>query len=60
MDNVVSKDKLNISLVTDIIEDGKKLRSINELIAKYDVKFPFTAYNHEFQKEVLLTGTGNP
>lgn len=58
--HTTTQDKLDISMITDIIEDGKKLRSINELMAKYDLKFPFTAYNHKYQKEVLLIKTSNP
>lgn len=33
-----------LQMIDDIIEDGQKLRSLNELIEKYDLSIPFTAY----------------
>jgi hypothetical protein len=60
MTNTTTENKLDISMITDIIEDGKNLRSINELMARYDVKFPFTAYNHKYGTNVLLTGIVSP
>lgn len=44
---IMIEDKIKIDckeMITEILDDGDKLRSLNQLMDHYELKFPFAAY----------------